>query len=212
MEIGYKYSESPNDLYKGEKMEDLKLIVEKPALVVIDLQKGIVNRESSPYTCAQVIQNTSKLINTFTENGDFIVLVKVSTVDGKDMVHPKTDLKMDFKFQEGWDSFVPELENIKNAHIVTKRQWGAFYGTDLDLQLRRRGIDIIVLCGVSTSIGVDTTAREAYQNGYNQIFVEDAMTASTKEEHDYVCKYIFPKIGQVRTSEEVANLFVPQLS
>lgn len=186
-------------------MEDLKLIAEKTALVVIDLQKGIVNRESSPYTCTQVVQNASRLANIFTKNGAFVVLVRVSTIDGKDMVHPKTDSKMDFQLQDGWDSLVPELENINNAHVVTKRQWGAFYGTDLALQLRRRGIDTIILCGISTSIGVDTTAREAYQHGYNQIFVEDAMTASTREEHDYVCKYIFPKIGQVRTLKEIID-------
>lgn len=63
-----------------------------------------------------------------------------------------------------------------------------------------------MLCGISTGIGVDTTAREAYQHGYHQIFVEDAMTAATKEEHDYVCEYILPKIGKVRTSEEAISL------
>ncbi|CAH1056759.1 Isochorismatase family protein YecD [Paenibacillus pseudetheri] len=80
------------------------------------------------------------------------------------------------------------------------------FGTDLDLQLRRRGIDTIVLCGISTSIGVDTTAREAYQLGYNQVFVEDAMASSTKEEHYYVCKTIFPRIGKIRSSGEVISL------
>ncbi len=120
------------------------------------------------------------------------------------MLKPKLDSKSNFfQFPEGWDNLVPELSNSKNVHVITKRQWGAFYGTDLDLQLRRRGIDTIVLCGVSTSIGVDTTAREAFQHGYNQIFPTDAMTASTKEEHDYVCKYIFPRIGQLRTTEEI---------
>jgi len=109
------------------------------------------------------------------------------------------------KVPENWDNFVPELSNIKNVHVVTKRQWGAFYCTNLDLQLRRRGIDTIVLCGISTGIGVDTTAREAYQHGYNQIFVEDAMASLTKEEHDYVCKHIFARIGQIRTSEEFAS-------
>jgi Isochorismate hydrolase len=63
-----------------------------------------------------------------------------------------------------------------------------------------------VLGGISTSIGVDTTAREAFQHGYNQIFLEDAMTAVTKEEHEYVCKYIFPRIGKIRTSEQVISL------
>jgi len=191
-------------------MEDLKstetesIKAERIALVVIDLQNGIVNRELSPHTSTEVIQNASKLVNAFTEKGAFVVLVRVSTIDGKDILKPSVDLKINpVQFQEGWDSFVPEIANSKNVHTVTKRQWGAFYGTDLDLQLRRRGIDTIALCGVSTGIGVDTTAREAFQHGYNQIFIEDAMTAIAKEEHDYVCKYIFPRIGKIRTSEEV---------
>ncbi|MDP4183090.1 MAG: hydrolase [Bacillota bacterium] len=193
-------------------MEDLNatsktdvIQAKKTALVVIDLQKGIVSRETAPYSATQVIQNASKLVNAFTEKGAFVVLVRVSSIDGKDMFKPNTDLKMNLpQFAEGWDSLAPELANVKNAHVITKRQWGAFYGTELDLQLRRRGIDTIVLCGVSTGIGVDTTAREAYHHGYHQIFVEDAMTASTKEEHDFVCEHIFPRIGKIRASEEVA--------
>lgn len=195
-------------------MKDLKSTeaevrkAEKTALVVIDLQNGIINRESAPYTGEQVVQNARRLMNAFTEKGAFVVLVRVSLVDGKDMLKPNTDSPMNsMQLPEGWDVLVPELAKIKNVHVVTKRQWGAFYGTDLDLQLRRRGIDTIVLCGISTSIGVDTTAREAFQHGYNQIFVEDAMTAGAKEEHDYVCKYIFPRIGKIRTTEEVTGLF-----
>ena len=195
-------------------MENLKLNenefinAEKSALVLIDLQNGITAREvsPSPYTSEEVIQNASRLVNAFSEKGAFIVLVRVSTIDGKDMVKPKTDLKVTgMKYPEGWDSLVPEIATTKNAHIVTKRQWGAFYGTDLDLQLRRRGIETIILGGISTNIGVDTTAREAYQHGYNQIFVEDAMTAVTKEEHEYVCKYIFPRIGKIRTTKEIVS-------
>lgn len=194
-----------------ENLESIKetefIKAEKTALVVIDLQVGIVNREASPFTCREVVQNTSKLVNAFTEKGAFVVLVKVSSVDGKDMLKPYTDSKHNpMQLPEGWDSIVPELINVKNAYVITKRQWGAFYGTDLDLQLRRRGIDTIILCGVSTSIGVDTTAREAFQHSYNQIFSTNAMTALTKEEHDYVCKYIFPKIGKLRTTEEIISL------
>jgi len=188
---------------KELKSAEAKLMkTEKTALVVIDLQKGIVNRQGSPYTATQVVQNASRLMNAFTEKGAFVVLVRASSVDGKDMLKPKTDSPINpVQLPEGWDSLVPELG--EKAHLITKRQWGAFYGTDLDLQLRRREIDTIVLCGISTGIGVDTTAREAYQHGYHQIFVEDAMTASTKEEHDYVCKYIFPRIGQLRTTEQI---------
>lgn len=192
------------DLKSGEN-EILK--AERTALVVIDLQNGVVNREFTPYSSAQVIENASKLINTFTNKGVFTVLVRVSSVDGKDTLRPSVDSKSHrSNFKEGWDSYAPEIANIENVHKITKRQWGAFYGTDLDLQLRRRGIDTIVLCGISTSIGVDTTAREAFQHGYNQIFIEDAMTASRKEEHDYVCKNIFPKIGKIRTTKEVVEL------
>ncbi|AKG34242.1 hydrolase [Paenibacillus durus] len=186
-----------------------RINAEKTALVVIDLQNGIINsgRPQAPYTGAQVVQNASKLVKAFTEKGAFVVLVRVSTVDGQDMLKPVTDLPTNqVQFPEGWDNIVPELADTNNAHLITKRQWGAFYGTDLELQLRRRGIDTIVLCGVSTAIGVDTTAREAYQRGFNQIFAEDAMTASAQEEHEYVCKNIFPRIGRIRTSEEVAGL------
>ncbi len=194
---------------KNLKLNENEFInAEKSALVLIDLQNGITAREisPSPYTSEEVIQNASKLVNVFSEKGAFIVLVRVSTIDGKDMVRPKTDLKVTgMKYPEGWDNLVPEIADTKNAHIVTKRQWGAFYGTDLDLQLRRRGIDTIILGGISTNIGVDTTAREAYQHGYNQIFVEDAMTAVTKEEHEYVCKYIFPRIGKLRTTKEIVS-------
>jgi nicotinamidase-related amidase len=199
----------------GEKiMEDLKrsetesIEAKKTALVVIDLQNGIIHSPNkAPHTSTQVVQNGSSLVQAFTEKGAFVVLVRVSSLDGQDMLRPHTDLNMNAaSFPEGWDTLVPELAGFKNAHVITKRQWGAFFGTDLDLQLRRRGIDTIVLCGVSTSIGVDTTAREAYQLGYNQVFVEDAMTASTKEEHDYVCKTIFPRIGKIRSSGEVISL------
>lgn len=176
------------------------------ALIVIDLQNGIAGggRQAAPHSAAQVIGNAGKMVDAFTQKGAFVVLVKVSTLDGKDMVRPVTDsTPAPVKYAEGWDTIVPELAEFANTYTITKRQWGAFFGTDLDLQLRRRGIKTIVLCGISTSIGVDTTAREAYQHGYQQVFAEDAMTAGSQEEHDYVCKTIFPRIGRIRTSGEV---------
>ncbi|MBW4085805.1 isochorismatase family protein [Paenibacillus sp. S150] len=190
---------------KSAELEELKAAT--TALVVIDLQKGIAGsgRDLFPYPADQVIRNAESLVKAFTEKGAFVVLVRVATVDGKDMLKPKTDIKPSpAPFPEGWDQILPELAGYPNTYTLTKHQWGAFFGTGLDLQLRRRGIHTIVLCGVSTSIGVDTTAREAYQLGYNQVFAEDAMGASSREEHDYVCKTIFPRIGKIRTSEETA--------
>ena len=87
--------------------------------------------------------------------------------------------------------------------VISKRQWGAFYGTELDLQLRRRGVDTIVLCGISTNIGVETTARDAFERGYQQVFVEDAMAARSAEEHTATATTLFPRIGRVRSTEEV---------
>jgi len=80
---------------------------------------------------------------------------------------------------------------------------GAFYGTELDLQLRRRGVDTIILCGISTNAGVESTARDAYERGYQQVFVEDAMAARDAEEHRHTVTTLFPRIGRVRSTEDV---------
>jgi nicotinamidase-related amidase len=87
--------------------------------------------------------------------------------------------------------------------VITKRQWGAFYGTELDLQLRRRGVDSIILCGISTNIGVESTARDAYERGYNQIFVEDATSTRAGEDHARVFATVFPRMGRVRSTAEI---------
>ncbi|MDE2040961.1 MAG: isochorismatase family protein [Patescibacteria group bacterium] len=87
----------------------------------------------------------------------------------------------------------------------SSRQWGAFYGTELDMQLRRRGVRTIVLCGISTNIEVESTARFAYEYGYQQIFAEDACAARSKEEHDFPMKTVFPRMGQVRKTEEIIS-------
>ena len=87
--------------------------------------------------------------------------------------------------------------------MITKRQWGAFYGTDLDLQLRRRGRTTIVLCGIATCFGVESTARGAYEHGYEQIFAEDAMAALTAAEHEHAITRVLPRIGRIRTTAQI---------
>ncbi len=98
---------------------------------------------------------------------------------------------------------MPELDAQPCDLRITKRQWGAFYGTELDLQLRRRGIRTIVLAGIATNIGVESTARDAFERGYNQVLVEDAMASMAAEMHDFAVQSIFPMIGLVRSTEEV---------
>ncbi|RIV29289.1 hydrolase [Alicyclobacillaceae bacterium I2511] len=183
----------------------IELDVKKTALVVIDMQKGIVSLKGEPYDAKTVLANTVKLVHAFRAKDGFVVLVNVGSRDGKDTLKPNTDQVTAWSGErpKDWMVIVPELGPKETDYLITKHQWGAFYGTDLDLQLRRRGIDTIVLCGIATNIGVETTAREAYQHSYQQVFVEDAMTALSAVEHHHALKYIFPRIGRIRTTEEI---------
>ena len=185
-------------------MNSLNIDYNKAALVIIDLQKGIVKMAPGS---KQVVEKTTLLVQHFRKKDGFIAFVNVDYLDGKDNLKPLTDNETTSRgtLPEDWAEFVPELGVVTSDYTVTKRQWGAFYGTDLDIQLRRRGIDTIVLCGIATNIGVEMTAREAFQHGYNQVFLTDAMTTFSKEEHEATCKYIFPRIGKVRTVEELIN-------
>ncbi|MGA2514736.1 MAG: isochorismatase family protein [Candidatus Limnocylindrales bacterium] len=98
---------------------------------------------------------------------------------------------------------VSELGPEPSDLVITKRQWGAFYGIELDLQLRRRGIDTIFLAGISTNVGVESTARDAYERGYEQVFVEDAMAARSADEHEHTVRTVFARMGRVRSTAEV---------
>ncbi|WP_339255587.1 isochorismatase family protein [Paenibacillus sp. FSL R5-0713] len=175
----------------------------KTALIVIDLQKWIGN-QYAPHSAEQVVERAAAMVQTFREVGAFVGLVRVSSKDFKDMPHPVLDQETPaINLVPGWDEIVPEIGVTTNDHLITKRQWGAFYGTDLDQQLRRRGITTIILCGIASGIGVDTTAREAFAHGYQVIFAIDAMTGFSEAEHEHVSKVIFPRIGRIRTTDEI---------
>lgn len=180
------------------------------ALVVIDLQKGIASmgRNLEPYTAEEVIANSAKLAEACRSAGSPVFLIHVAP-SPETALNPPADWSMwrSGKPPADWDEFVPEMEPEDGDTVVLKQQWGAFYGTDLDLQLRRRGIETIVLCGIATSIGVESTARFAYEYGYAQVFAEDAMTSMSEEEHRVSVDRIFTRMGRVRkTAEIVENL------
>ena len=183
----------------------------RTALVVIDLQKGIVGRKTFPHDSAAVVANAAKIAEAFRKNNMPVFLVRVTpSLDFKDGLKPVTDNPVQSgSMSSDWANIVSELGPNQGDFIITKRQWGAFYGTELDLQLRRRGIETIVLCGISTNIGVESTARFAYEYGYQQIFVEDCMASGISgEEHDSTVNYIFPRIGRVRKTQDVLNEFL----
>lgn len=191
-------------------MTETRLDPQKTSLVVIDMQKGIASagRKLEPHDAATVSMNVASLVSAFREKGAKVFLVHVTATDGKDMLQPVVDSAPSWGGERpaDWAEFIDEVKPTPNDIVITKRQWGAFYGTELDLQLRRRHIGTVVLCGISTNIGVETTAREAYQHGYNLVLVEDAMAAMSKEEHDASVKFIFPRIGIVRRTRQVLEM------
>ncbi|HUY61315.1 MAG TPA: hydrolase [Candidatus Dormibacteraeota bacterium] len=184
---------------------ELALDPARTALVVIDLQRGIVGMPAAPHDSASVVARAAALAEACRTRGVFVVLVHVGlSPGGRDALRPVADEPgPSLPLQPGWDEILPELGPKDGDHVVRKRQWGAFYGTDLDLQLRRRGIGTIILCGISSNVGVESTARDAYERGYQQVFVEDACAARDAQAHAFVFRTVFPRIGRVRRSDEV---------
>lgn len=180
-------------------MDKLDLNFEKTALVLIDLQKGIVTFPGGD----QVVENALELIDLFKQQNGFIAYVNVDFHDGNDALKPITDESpASGERTADWAEFDERLPITAEDYTVTKRNWGAFFGTDLDTQLRRRSIERIVLAGIATNYGVESTAREAYHRGYSQIFITDAMVSVSEEAHQATLKYVFPRIGQLRTTAE----------
>jgi nicotinamidase-related amidase len=176
------------------------------ALVLIDLQHGIVALETAPYSGPEMVKAGAALATKFRAAGAPVVLVNVGwhadfgdapkqPVDAP-AAHPPGGLPAN------WATLVDGLEKPGDI-LITKRQWGAFHGTELDLQLRRRGITTIVLAGIATNIGVESTARAAWEHGYNLVVVEDACTTFTAAMQDFAMTAIFPKIGRVIKSAEI---------
>jgi nicotinamidase-related amidase len=177
----------------------------KTALVVIDLQKGIVGRQTAPYASDIVVKNAAALADAFRKIGLPVFLVRVAfSPDGKDVLRPLVDVPWPAQTPPpGWTDIVPEMGPKPGDFVITKHQWGAFYGTELDLEFRRHGITTMVLCGIATNIGVESTARFAFEYGFNQIFAEDAMSAMSAEEHALTVAKIFPRIGLVRKTAAI---------
>ncbi|MFF4037814.1 hydrolase [Streptomyces sp. NPDC001816] len=180
----------------------------RTALVVIDLQSGIVGMPTQPYAAADVVARTTELADAFRARDLPVVLVRVSFApDWADAVPGRTERQArGLAFPEGWDVIVDELSGHPGDIHVTKHNWSALYGTDLDVQLRRRGVTQIVLAGIATSIGVESTARDAYAHGYHVTLATDAMADSDAEAHRGSVERIFPRLGESGTTAEILEL------
>jgi len=188
-------------------VQELTIDKAKTALVVIDLQKGIVAQQTKPYLAQDVIANASKLVDSFRKNDMPVFLVHV-IITKETMLKVLSDESFlsSLSLSPDWSEFVPEMSPTSKDIVITKRQWGAFYGTDLELQLRRRGMSTIVLCGISTDFGVESTARFAYEYGFQQIFAEDAMASRSEEQHNAAVNFIFKRIGRLEKRMKSSRL------
>ncbi|EDT6683976.1 hydrolase [Salmonella enterica subsp. enterica] len=185
----------------------LKLNATTTALVVIDLQEGILPFAGGPYTANEVVARAARLAEKCRANGSPVVMVRVGWSDdyAEALKQPVDAATPAHALPENWWTWPTALGKKDSDLEVTKRQWGAFYGTDLELQLRRRGIDTIILCGISTNIGVESTARNAWELRFNLIIAEDACSAASSEQHQSSMTHIFPRIGRVRSVEDILN-------
>ena len=183
----------------------LELTAAKSALVVVDLQAGILARPTAPHGSADVLERSAQLCARFRAAGAQIVLVRVSfAADGSDALSQPCDEPMVRAARPpGWDVLSPALGSADRDIHITKHQWGAFYGTELDLQLRRRGITTLVMCGISTNFGVESTARDGWERGYSIVFAEDAMASFDATAHAFAVKNIFVRLGRVRSTADV---------
>ncbi|WP_332879316.1 isochorismatase family protein [Massilia sp. S19_KUP03_FR1] len=188
-----------------------KIDIAHTALVVIDLQHGIVAGDHAPYSSDQVVGNTVLLAQSMRNHGGTVIFVHV---------------QLDELLQMGGDApisgrgapppphasvLVPEVGVEATDIVVKKRSWGAFYGTDLELQLRRNNVKNIILCGIATNYGVESTAREAFDRGFHLYFAEDAMTSGAAELHHFSTRKIFPAMGKVRSTVQLIEAMPPEL-
>jgi nicotinamidase-related amidase len=181
----------------------MKLDAKTTALVLIDLQKGVLAMPVAPHPAVAVYERSMRLAQRCRASGAPVVRVRVSfSADLADALRSPVDQPTNYAaLPPGWDEF-PDPPQASDL-IITKHQWGAFYGTELDLQLRRRGIRRIILGGISTNVGVESTARSAAEYGYELVIAEDLCSASSAEMHEFSFKHILPRLARIATSEAI---------
>lgn len=182
----------------------------RTALVLIDLQKGIT--ALSTETPADVIvERAAKLARAFRQRNLPVVRVRVAfSPDGGDVLRARVDAPPVAAVRAAdWAELREEIGSGPTDIVITKRQWDAFFGTELDLQLRRRKMTGIVLAGISTSIGVESTARHARELDYQIAIASDAVTDMVREAHENSLTRIFPRLGQVDTTAQIIAALPP---
>ena len=177
------------------------------AVVLIDLQKGLLGLPLAPYAATQVVGSAVRLAKKVTTTGGTVVLVRVDFGDGL-AAAPRGQTDTPLAIPAGgipadWSEIAPDLLAIQPCLTVTKHNWSAFYGTNLDLQLRRRGISHIILGGLMTNFGVESTARDGWQHNYTVVVAEDACGSFNADLHGFAIANTLPRVSLVRKSSEI---------
>jgi nicotinamidase-related amidase len=173
----------------------------RSALIVVDLQKGIAGLPSA-HPIADVVASAAVLLAAFRQHGLPVVLVNVTG-----LAPGRTERGMSrSSFPPDFADLLPELDPQPSDMLVTKQTWGAFTGTDLEARLRGQGVTQVVICGVSTSAGVESTARFAHELGFHVTLATDAMTDMSLEAHDNSVTRIFPRLGESGTAQAIVAL------
>jgi len=187
---------------RGENPMPLTLLDPNTALIVIDLQKGIVSGNFI-HPIADIVGRTRALLDVFRAKNLPVVLVNVAgRAPGRTEQGPRASQT----FAEGWADLLPQLDRQPGDLVVTKLSWGAFATTDLEAQLKTRGVTQVVVAGVATSVGVEATARQAYEQGFNVTLALDAMTDLREEAHGYSVGNVFPRLGETGPTQEIIAL------
>ncbi|WP_454886204.1 isochorismatase family protein [Sphingomonas oryzagri] len=172
------------------------------ALLVIDLQKGVA---AAPLVdpIDGVVERAAALIREFRARRLPVALVNVAGVSpGRTEQVRRLPAEMPADFTD----FLPALDRQPGDIVVTKRTWGAFASTDLEARLRATGVTQVVVIGVATGTGVESTARQAYEAGFNVTLAIDAMTDTRADAHAYSIDHVFPRLGETGTAQEVIDL------
>ena len=173
----------------------------KTALIVIDLQNGLVQMPTV-HPMEEVVQHAAALADAFRQRGLPVVLVNVDGVPPGRTEQVSSVAGM----PAGWTELVPAMNRQPQDHIVTKRNWGAFTNTDLEAYLKNLGVTQVVIVGVATSLGVESTARHARELGFHVTLATDAMTDLSVEAHTSSVTRIFPRLGETGTTQEILAL------
>jgi nicotinamidase-related amidase len=167
------------------------------ALIVIDMQKGIVALPTV-HPIGGIIDNVARLAQAFRARMQPVILVNV-----RGRAPGRVEATFNFSPPSDWAELIPELDRQPDDYAVTKVNIGAFYGTALEQILRRRGVTQVVIAGVATGSGVEATARQAYDQGYNVVLVMDAMTDLDPDMHKHAVEKVFPRIGECAETDEI---------